>query len=163
DDSVLCWGSESPEGLFQTVRAGNENSCGIKKDGTLACWGGPAPDAFVVPSGTFSSLSSERQLHFCAVRTDETIVCWWDRGVGPTPPSGAFHSVYASNYDNCALRKDDNPAVDNTLTCWGSDSPNPQWVAPTGTFQQVSVANYHGCGLHTNAVGEVAGIVECWG
>lgn len=102
-------------------------------------------------SGTFSVLSSERQLHFCGIRIDGSIACWGQVRVGPTPPAGNFKNVYVGGYDNCALRTDD------TVACWGSDSPNPQWTPPSGTFRQLSVSGYYGCGLRPN------GSVECWG
>src|SRR3990172_4389445 len=85
-DSIL--GSDDPSVVGSTVSAGNGHTCGVRTDGTLACWGynnaGRAPP----PAGTFSQVSAG-QSHTCGLRTDGTLACWGDNGSGQaSPPVG---------------------------------------------------------------------------
>jgi hypothetical protein len=87
----------------------------------------------------------------CAIRTDNTLVCWGrDEMAQATPPTGTFKRVAVSSKRGCAIR------TDNTLACWGTYTGETAYPPPTGTFTQIS-ADAHGfCGVRTN--GELA----CW-
>jgi hypothetical protein len=43
---VACWGGNfsgqatPPAGVFSQVAAGESHTCGLRADGTVACWGG---------------------------------------------------------------------------------------------------------------------------
>ena len=45
---------EYPEGDFLSVSSGSDHTCGIKKDGTLACWGGNKDGQSTPPGGSLS-------------------------------------------------------------------------------------------------------------
>jgi hypothetical protein len=106
DGSVACWGAGStvgdchaedvtanecgqaipPSGSFATVVAGGLHSCGIRADGTLACWGAgsePNDPEYVdvdvrqaqPPAGEFTSLTAHGS-GSCAVRADGEVMCW---------------------------------------------------------------------------------------
>ena len=61
---------------------------------------------------TFKSVSAGGQ-HSCAVRSDDTAVCWGNNGSGRADaPTGGFKSVSAGGYHSCAVRSDD------TAVCW---------------------------------------------
>ena len=68
------------------------------------------------PSGEFLSVSAGRE-HSCAVRTDQSIVCWGDNQAGQTDsPSGEFLSVSAGYKHSCAMR------TDQSAVCWGDNT-----------------------------------------
>jgi hypothetical protein len=58
DNSVTCWGANyagentPPDGTFVQISAGPDFTCGVKTDGTIACWGN-LDSAFPPPTGTF--------------------------------------------------------------------------------------------------------------
>jgi len=54
---------------------GLSHACGVKTDGTIACWG--LVDSSLVPAGTFSSVNVGRDGSVCAVRSDGTLACWY--------------------------------------------------------------------------------------
>ena len=51
------------------------HTCGLKTDGTLACWGENSYGQATPPAGTFSQVSAGDD-HTCGVRTDGTLACW---------------------------------------------------------------------------------------
>jgi hypothetical protein len=75
----VCWGllaSPSASTSFTAVSVGNMYICGVKIDGTIACWGETygAPDT-PPPVGPFTSVSVGYRFA-CGVKTDRTIACW---------------------------------------------------------------------------------------
>jgi hypothetical protein len=122
DGTLACWGageaaddpnalwcaerynfgqSAPPPGKFRMVAAGDNHACGIREDGTIACWGAGLVDRgcqvtntgydcgqSLPPPGVFEQVSVGVR-HSCAMRADRTVACWgWD-GVGDertTPP-----------------------------------------------------------------------------
>ncbi len=184
-------GSTEPQpdtvGPFVAVSAGASTSCGLKSDGTIACWGSNLNGEARAPAGEFITVSTGSG-HSCALRTDSTIACWGANYYGETePPAGEFTTVSAGAAHSCGVRRD------RTIACWGwndsgqSDPPagefttvsggywhtcgvrtdhtiecwgsnfNGQAAAPAGEFTTVSATQHHSCGLHTN------GTIACWG
>ena len=89
--------------------------------------------------------------HTCAVRKDNTIVCWGDNSDGQADaPKGQFASVSAGRDHTCAIR------TDNTVTCWGAKG-HGQTNAPEGQFTAIGAGRGHTCALRGN------GTVACWG
>src|SRR3990172_7697131 len=86
-DSIL--GSDDPSVVGSTVSAGGYHTCGVRTDGTLACWGYNASGQASPPGGTFTQVSAGYYEYTCAVRTDGTLACWGWNGYGLTsPPAG---------------------------------------------------------------------------
>ena len=56
-------------------------SCGLRTNGTIACWGDNRNGQLNAPSGRFSAVSAGG-VHSCGLRTDGTIACWGDFAVG---------------------------------------------------------------------------------
>jgi len=89
--------------------------------------------------------------HTCAVKLDQTLVCWGLNNDGQaTPPAGTFSAVSAGSLHTCAIR------TDATVACWGHDDEGST-VPPTGGFTAVSAGGAHTCGIRTNAT------LVCWG
>ena len=89
--------------------------------------------------------------HTCALKLDQTLVCWGlnDHGQA-TPPAGTFTAVSAGSLHTCGIR------TDATVTCWGQDDEGST-VPPTGGFTAVSAGGAHTCGIRTDAT------LVCWG
>ena len=67
-----------PAGAFSQVSTRYGHSCGVKTDGTIACWGEPDFLNFgqaTPPAGAFSQVSAGNR-HTCGVKTDGTVACW---------------------------------------------------------------------------------------
>jgi hypothetical protein len=152
--SVAFTGSGSgPSPDAQTLSTWGKNTCGIRTDGSIVCWGWALGSLSTPPAGTFRSVSVGDD-YGCGVRNDATIACWGDNEFGrATPPTGTFRSVSADSDFACGLR------TDNTITCWGAvnvgQGTTPGYVPgpPTGTFQFISSS----CGVRTDDS------LACWG
>jgi hypothetical protein len=97
--------------------------CGVKANGTVACFSvnhpttnvceaGTSNDCFYpIPEGTYTSVSAGTNIA-CGVKTDGTIACW---GLVDSSlvPAGTFSSVNVGRDGSvCAVRSD------GTLACW---------------------------------------------
>ena len=102
-------------GTFKQVDAGDDGfACGVRTDGTIACWGDNRYGQTNAPTGTFSEVSAGSS-RACGVRTDGTIACWGSSSSGETnAPTGTFSHVSAANGNTCALTDD------GTALCWGA-------------------------------------------
>ena len=94
--------STAPTGAFRALAVGENHSCGIKTDGTLACWGAGTADSDCPgdsvdcrqsrpPSGSFVQVSVGR-VHSCAMSAERKVKCWGYPGAGAgdgrlTPPA----------------------------------------------------------------------------
>ena len=156
-----------PAGVFNSV----DESCAIRGDGTIACWGEPVGTRSCTKVNSASLecrwLDSDRQ---------EIVSCVFDlsdsnnvtrqcsppyvAGLAANVPRGTFQAVSVGWLGACAIR------TDGTLACWDSWGRN-SWSnsarteaffdVPRGTFQAVSV-DYQGvCAIRTN------GTLACWG
>lgn len=139
----------TPAATFAQVSTNVWNSCGIRTDGSLQCWGdnisgGVSP----VPPGTFAQVSVGFD-YGCGLRADGSVDCWtgeYARLPQTSAPAGTFVQVSAGYLCTCGLR------ADQSLQCWGF-CPDPP---SAGTFQQVSVGTWNVCGIRSDAT------VACW-
>src|SRR5581483_5884490 len=132
-------------------------SCGIKSDGTLACWGKSIFSRLTdIPSGTFRQVSVGG-FSACGVKSDGTLACWgydWETNtVGQITniPSGTFTQVSSGARHTCGVKSD------GTVVCWGMSTEGQLTNIPSGTFTQVSAGSFHTCALKSD------GTVVCWG
>ena len=92
--------SIAPPGEFVQLSVGQFHSCGVKTDGTVACWG--AGDEMgdcsgdldtcaqsVPPPGTFAQVAVGYS-HTCAMRVDRTVQCWGSNTGGRSAPPVDF-------------------------------------------------------------------------
>ena len=174
-----------------------DSVCAIRVDESLACWGDTVPfegevgeDGVFpvggagsllggVPEGRFADVALGER-HGCAIRVDESLVCWgadylgrlrWGGSVwvyGPMgvsdAPQGRFRSVSTSRRRTCAI------GVNLALACWGPhfDGPPRPGVAyseaevaafsqPQGRFTDVGVGDWHACAIRLDRA------LVCWG
>ena len=105
-----------PPGRFTQVSAGFFHTCGVKTDGTLACWGSNFVGEANPPVGLFTQVIAGAA-HNCAIKSDGTVACWGDNSFGQaTPPGGRFTQISAGGFHTCGLTSD------GTLSCWGDNS-----------------------------------------
>ena len=76
----------TPSG-FVTAAAGYEFSCGLRADGTVACWGDNSLGQIDVPGGEYVEVSAGGD-HMCGVRKDRTVRCWGRDTDGQADPPG---------------------------------------------------------------------------
>ncbi len=139
-----------PETEFASVSAGASHNCGVKTDGSVACWGQDLFGEGTPPAGEFISVSAGGP-HTCGVKTDGSVACWGDDTLGQaTPPAGEFISVSAGGPHTCGVK------TDGSVACWGDDTLG-QATPPAGEFITVSAGGPHTCGVKTD------GSAACWG
>ncbi|WP_157370604.1 hypothetical protein [Vulgatibacter incomptus] len=142
---------------YITVSVGSSNSCGIRTDGKIACWGWKyeGPSAIVPPADVFSSVASGH--HGCGLRaSDGKMLCWGDNGYGQAPPGPSTESwlSVASTYTTtCGIR------ADGVLDCFGFPY-YPNLINPQdreGPYLSASLGESNLC------VVDVLGTARCWG
>src|SRR5262245_33083277 len=132
-----------------SIDAGQNHTCAIRSDGTVACWGWNEYGQSTPPSGTFIQVSGGGQ-HSCGVRTNGTIACWGSNSAGHAhAPEGTFTSISAGLDHTCAVR------TEGSIACWGGYG-GESWP-PSGDFLAVSAGKDHTCGLRAD------GTIACWG
>jgi len=171
DGSLKCKdGSASanmPAGTFIDVASGYDNSCGVRDDGTLHCWGNGGAKADLennIPTthnGAYAKVwIGPAYYDACAVTTDGTAECWGRPNHYLTPARTAgqsFLQVQTTAYGDvgCGLKSD------QTVVCWSDHYPEIRNAAPVQPFQgrivQISVGYYMMCALVDD------GQVVCWG
>ena len=135
---------------FVSVSAGGRHTCGVRSNGSVACWGSNADGRATPPAGSFLSVSA-RHNHTCGLRSDGSVACWGDDFAGEaTPPAGSFLSVSAGWLFTCGVRSN------GSVSCWGWNERG-EATPPAGSFLSVNAGEGHTCGVRSN------GSVACWG
>jgi hypothetical protein len=139
-----------PAEVRSSISGGEGQSCRVRADGALRCWGDNTFGQSTAPSGSFLSVSAGKEFT-CGLRDTGAVACWGQNGDGQrNAPVGTFSSVDAGGYHACAVR------TDGTLACWGNNAFG-QSTAPTGTYLAVSAGYIHTCAIRTD------GTLACWG
>jgi alpha-tubulin suppressor-like RCC1 family protein len=171
---------------FVQVAVGRADTCAIRSDSSLWCWGDNA-DGELLLSDTSNRLTPVAvagaawsqvacgSSHTCAVSNQATLSCWGNNGSGQlgattlsasggqtTVPGGPWQRVVAGIYQTCAI------AQDTSLWCWGANTNGelgtgdtvssgvPVQVAGQG-WSQVSGNYLHSCAVKND------GTLWCWG
>ena len=143
----------APEGRFTSVSVGYRLACGVREDGSVACWGQHRYDVPELrpPEGAFRSVSVGESAA-CGVRKDGSVACWGDVGYDVPelrPPEGAFRSVSVGGFYACGVRES------GAVACWGAQVVWPD-RASMGAFRSVSAGFSHACGVRED------GSLACW-
>ena len=176
-----------------SVASGDEHSCALKTDATVACWGQnsdgqlgrgavglPDPTPVTVPGLTGVVAITTGSFHSCAVKNDGTVACWGSNGAKqvsngvalaiatPTAVAGITGAlaIEAGAYFTCAL------IADGTVRCWGSNAVgglgNPSVAVGTSTATPVVVDGLDRvtgvtAGFAHACARKTSGAVFCWG
>ena len=149
-----CHTYGSVEGAWVSVSVGGNQSCGIKEDGTILCWGGQYESELCPPEEPFQQVSVGAR-HACGVTTDQRALCWGQEIDGDlSAPGGDAVEVAAGENFSCGIA-----ASNGTVICWGNNQYG-QGATPEDTkFQHIDIAQWHGCGIDSGG----ARSIECWG
>ena len=131
--------------VFTQIAAGLAHSCGLKRDGRVACWGSNVSGQITPPDGAFIQVAAGGN-HSCGLKRDGRVVCWGSS----TPPGEVFTQVAAGGNHSCGVKSD------GSVACWGNNGSG-QSTPPVGTFTQVAAGRVHSCGVKRD------GSVACWG
>ena len=139
---------------FVSVTGKGSYTCGLRADGTHACWGF---EKYVRPSPPlderFTSIGNGVSHHTCGLRADGTVVCWGENGYGQSSPpqDERFTSVNTSYAHTCGLR------ADGIAVCWGKNEHGQASPPLDEHFTAISINYLRTCGLRAD------GIAICWG
>ena len=133
-------------GSFDSVSAGEEHTCGVMSNGSVACWGWDEYGEATPPAGSFDSVSAG-VFYTCGVRSNGSVACWgsdyWngDYYGQATPPAGSFDSVSAGGVHTCGVRGN------GSVACWG-ENEDGQATPPGSSSVSISAGgdliNDHG-------------------
>lgn len=176
-DLVNYWGG---------ANGGAFHGCGVRSDGTLACWGRNEWGESDAPAGTFQSVAVAEEFS-CALDSTGSAICWggafgesYDLGVSLVSLSAGRDSVGGLDASGAAWtwRMDvdtidafeplaawawidvtwTNCTVDMAGAAWCWASPwDPGSVDQEGPFSQVCHGGGYACGL------DLDGRASCWG
>ena len=138
---------------FVQLSAGEKHACGLRADGSVACWGDNGYGQSTPPAATFTHIAVG-YTHSCGLGSDGKIVCWgtYVGASGPGPayaPTGTFARVCAGSDETCGL------TADGTVACAGEGFGLWQDITTAGEFTEISCGTQP-CGLRAD------GSVTCW-
>lgn len=140
DDTTGPTGGELGDGprepvKWQTVRAGNQFTCGLSKEGYLYCWGRGTPNCDP-PDERFAQLS-EGSSHMCGIKADGAVYCF---GSSVDVPDGTVLQMVSVGEDQtCGLTQD------GEMKCWADYEQAP--IINEGRWSDVSVGGEIFCGI----------------
>src|SRR4051794_14730985 len=94
------------------VTAGNAFTCGLKANGSIACWGNNGNGESTPPTtGTYTQIDSGGTTqHSCALTSAGGIKCWGYDGskhaVSDAPTTGTYSQVAAGGWTGCGVKTD---------------------------------------------------------
>jgi hypothetical protein len=145
---------ESCEVVFTELVTGEAHTCGLRTDGSVACWGLLQLGGGDAPAMSFSSIAAGLY-HGCGIRNDDAgLTCWGSNQQGQAnAPSGTFQDVAAGRFTTCAV------STAGALSCWGLDGFGGVLVPPGGTFASVGTGSAAGrtCAIRPD------GTASCFG
>jgi Regulator of chromosome condensation (RCC1) repeat len=154
-----CWRLPNGPGRFTKVSVFGRFACGIRSNGSLACWGSDDTHGASPPAGSFTQVTvgdNGYDGYGCAIRSSDRSLTCWPVSAFPqsmrTPPAGPFRQVSLSKTRlfACGVRPS------GTAVCWGNDSAG-ETHPPPGKFTEVSAGDGYACGIRLNKT------VTCWG
>ena len=144
---------------YTDISTNGGNTCGLRIDGTVHCWGGSRPIE-PAPDGPFVAVEAGR-LNACGLREDGSVSCWGyirinsDTHLSPDPGEelgkGPFTEITAGGWHMCGLRPD------GTVACWGDDRDGRASPPEGEQFTTISASRSRTCGLRPD------GTAVCWG
>jgi cysteine-rich repeat protein len=126
-------------------------SCGLRRDGSLLCWGGPLDGA---PEGVFADLAVSDNAA-CAMTAPTAgggrdLVCWGASSLWMTVD---FTSIVAAGNHLCGLR------TDGSAGCLALDGVSTPLSLPAGAYAQLVVERDFACGIRADGSVGCAGSV----
>ena len=175
---------------FRSVSGGSAHTCGIREDGSVACWGSNdlgqttlrTPDGTELADVRFRALSAKTS-YTCGIvdggDDDGKVRCWGSISSTSELPTELvnvrFRAVNAGGAHACGIR--DGGDDDGKVACWGANTagqiglvtPVPDLTPLANVrFRALSLGEYYSCGIVDGdfIIGDEVirdGEVECWG
>lgn len=167
---------------FEYLTASVDGTCGVRRDGTVACWGFGTPSSSSAgliyeialtrptpePSGSTWAHFAGGGGRYCGIREDGAMFCssgnsMQQVGTDSDWATVAPHNGYGFDAFACAIRRN------GTLWCWGENgegqlgngtrdsSMDPVQVGTDSDWEHVRAAQEHACATKTD------GTFWCWG
>ena len=145
-----------PRGDWVQLAPGFRHTCGLRRDGTVSCWGDSAFGQTEAPAGLFASVSVGTHTS-CALDADGYATCWgtmqtWrgqDRPI--QSPQEPFAKLALFDSGGCGI-----PVAGGRLRCWGQGARLR--LPPQGQpFVDVAAGGDDVCAL------TATGILPCYG
>jgi alpha-tubulin suppressor-like RCC1 family protein len=173
----------TPAGSFTQVSAFQNHACGVKSDGSVACWGNNGSGETTAPTGTGFTEVSVGPSFSCGVKKG-AVLCWGDNSWSQSsPPRGTFVHITTGKGQACGVlttggvlcwgRAQVAPApllhvstefgftcglgVDGTVLCWDPAGSDIMSSPPTGSFVDVGIASGTACAVRSDMS------AVCWG
>lgn len=148
-------GVRTIDGTFTDVAAIHDDfgGCGIRSDGSIACWGDDTWGQATPPAGTFTDIAAGR-MTLCAIHSSGELECW-GRGLygAAEAPEGRYTALAIGGDTGCAIS-----AHDGELTCWGADLGEP----PDVPAAAVAIGDNIAAMIGTNGVLHTWGEANLW-
>lgn len=141
-----------PSGALSGIDADAWQSCGLRYDGSLECWGWEWEDQRERTEGTFSSVEVGTYMS-CGVTPDGLVRCWGDApGLDDSwvPGDRRFVSVSVGPRNACAVDSFGVPF------CWGGRVPGPLTIPEGMRFLGVAAGSEVSCGVTIDRT------LACW-
>jgi len=123
-----------PTGTFTQISAGSQHTCGLKTNGTIACWGDSSLGK--TPTARFVEISVGVN-HACGLKASGAVECWGNNNNGQaTAPTGTFSQVSTGAFHSCGVK------TNGTIVCWGSNDYGQSTPTPAPSL---SLAFSAGC------------------
>jgi alpha-tubulin suppressor-like RCC1 family protein len=159
--------SETPPVTVPDLSSGCAQSCAIRADRSVWCWGAALEGAPLGPRRV-GAIDEARSLacgasHCCALRVRGGVTCWRIPSRATTEattpvemPLDDVTQIASGGDATCALRRS------GEVSCWQSRAEGRSYTAPRALrgldgARQIAVGPTHGCALQAN------GSVRCWG
>ena len=128
----------APEGLFVDVSVSEFQSCGVRADGRLVCWGEDVQFQRGMPDGRFVRMVGTGYYgEWCALGTDGKVACWGN-WYEPLPPSSVPEGLRFSDASlgwgyGCGIE------LDGKTVCW--DTASLERVEPAALLSKAWANN----------------------
>ncbi|KAK6140214.1 hypothetical protein DH2020_026012 [Rehmannia glutinosa] len=138
--------------VFRKLVSGNGFTCGVIRDGGIACWG-PNSGGLGVSGQSENYLALASGLDsICGIsQMTGEIKCWGDSDSYDSPPVGIrFVSLSAGAQHFCGIREDN-----HGIECWGNFNAS---LIPKGPgFLAIASSNFVTCGIREGDL-----VLDCW-
>ncbi|HEX7480420.1 MAG TPA: hypothetical protein VF331_21645 [Polyangiales bacterium] len=161
------------------VAVGSIDSCGVRTNGSIWCWGSNRAGSLVGGDPSMGGLVAPTQVgtdtdwvsvattgdengsyvQHCAIKRNGQLSCWgWQDAYPPAPlaVAGPWSSVSAHGDQVCGIRQ-------GAIYCWGrrldvtGPSNMPQQIGVDTDWKSMSSGDFHACAL------KQSGGLYCWG
>jgi hypothetical protein len=162
DERILCAGSDAHY-VTEVIKnpldfqSGNYDSCAIRSNGTIACWGDVDSVTTGIPSGSnYVKVAAPawNNSHACAVTAGGGVTCWGNNANGETNVPGGITNaskVVVGEDHTCILR------TTGAVTCWGVGVRSSVPAGATSNVTKIAAGRYSTCAVKSD------GTVVCWG